>query len=408
MRNIAIGIAACLLQACLCGQLSAQVPDETVPENARRAGPVRFLPAIVFAGPGVDTNVFDQYDQPRQDWTARVAPKSDWWMRMGRGSLTAYTTLEYVHFAKYESQRSLNGEVKAKLAVSLGHFIPYLSAGYLSTRDRPGYEIDVRARRIEDGAAVGSDFRISSRMTIGAWGSRSQLRYDEADQFLGTSLARALNRVTTGWHAEARRRVMSLTTVLVRAEGLQDRFDTSHYKDADSVSVKPGIQFKPAALLKGEALVGYRSFRPLNPLVPEFKGLVASLELAWVHSATRIGVRMSRDIEYSFVPTEPYYLLTDIAPIITQMITRNWDVSAGAAWQRLAYEVLATPGGTTLPGAGRTDKGFRAAAGFGRSFGDTLRIGFEASYYERRSLYPGLASYEKLLAGVSVRYGLKP
>ncbi len=402
VNRISVVLLACLLHVCLAGRVLAQDTEDPGASARFRLGPVRFTPTLTFAGPGVDTNVFNEFDQPKQDWTARANPKADWYLRMGRGQLTLSTGVEYQYFAKYDNQRSLNTDNNAKLSFLLGRFTPFVSGSYMNARMRPSYEIDIRARQIGDGASLGSEVRVLNRTTLMLSASRSFVRFDRNDTFLGTSLSDALNRQTDLGRAEVRQRLSSLTTFVVRADATKDRFVVSHFRDSDSTAVMPGLQFKPSALIKGEAFVGYRSFRPLDPAVPRYKGLVASLDLAWVHSGTRLALRLGRDISYSFDSTQPYYLLTDTSVRITQMIGTTWDADGLVGWQRLAYQQNAAS--AEAP----NDSGFHAGGSVGRWFGRNLRLGFEVNEFQRHAGLAGLQDYHSVQAGFSVKYGLKP
>lgn len=393
----------CLLQVCLAVPLSAQDVEDPSANARLRLGALRFTPTFVVAGPGLDTNVFNEIDEPKEDWTVRASPKSDWWLRMGRGSFSATTAVEYQYFAKYDNQRAWNTEDSARFAVSLGRFTPFVAGSYLNARQRPSYEIDVRARRREDGLSLGGEFRVLSRTTLVASASRSHVAFDRNDRFLGTALAEALNHRTNGSRLEARQRLSALTTFVVRGERTEDRFDSSTFRDADSTSVMSGFEFKPLALVSGKAFVGYREVRPVAPAVRDFKGVIASLNLAYSFSGSLLAVELGRDVVYSFEPAQPYYLLTDIRARFTQMITQDWDVQANITRQYLAYEQ-----GITAAAVARTDTAFNAGFGVGRWLGRNFRVGVEAALFERQSGLAALRDYRAIRAGLSVRYGLKP
>ncbi len=403
MTRVHAFVLASLLGVSLAGPLYAQDPDDPASSGRFHFGPVRFSPALTFVGPGVDTNVFNEVDNPKKDTTAKVAPSADWWLRTGPGLFTASTEVDYQHYFTYSSQRSWNTHDSGKFALRLGRVQPFVFGSYVNTRERPNYEISVRARYVESALGIGTELRLLSRTTLVASANRTTLRYDENDQIFGESLAYALDRKTDLVRLDVRHRLTSLTTFIVRAESQQDRFDQSHFRDADSVRVTPGFEFKPFALVSGSAYIGYRSFRPLEPAVPDYRGLVASVDLAYALSSTRFTGRFSRDVVYSYELREPYYLLNDVTFSVTQMITAAFDFGATFGHQGMDYQQLAP-----VVISGHKDNGFHAGATAGYWLGRTFRVGFDVDYYQRRSNLYAYRNYRSLVAGVSVKYGLKP
>lgn len=407
MTRIHAVVLSCLLGVFAAGPLSAQESEDPSANARFHVGPVRLSPAFTFVGPGIDTNVFNEIDNPKRDTTARFAPSSEWWLRTGPGMLALNTQVEYQHFVKYASQRSWNTQDSGRYSLKFGRVTPFVFGSYANTRARPNYEIVTRIRHTEDAVGVGTELRVLSKTSVVASASRTRLRYARNDDVYGASLSDALDRKTESVRVDLRQRLSSLTTFVVRAEHQQDRFDYSPFRDADSVRVTPGFEFKPFALISGNAFVGYRSFRPLDPRVPDFKGLVASLDLAYALPSTRFSARFSRDVVYSFEPTQPYYLLDDVTVGVTQMITGSFDVALNVGRQNLGYQELITPGVTSEFGQ-RNDKALHAGGGFGYWLGHTLRIGLDVDLYKRDSTFYADRNFRSWQAGLSVKYGLKP
>ena len=76
-------LAGFLLTSVLSASLSAQTQTLDDPiESARfQTGPIGLSPAIALTGFGVDTNVFNDFDDPRRDLTFTVSPMLDTWLR---------------------------------------------------------------------------------------------------------------------------------------------------------------------------------------------------------------------------------------------------------------------------------------------------------------------------------------
>jgi hypothetical protein len=47
-------------------------------------------------------------------------------MRLGRGVLSGESTLEYIHFQEYESQRSFGTTQRGRIAVPVGRLTPFV------------------------------------------------------------------------------------------------------------------------------------------------------------------------------------------------------------------------------------------------------------------------------------------
>ncbi|MGC4081068.1 MAG: outer membrane beta-barrel protein, partial [Vicinamibacterales bacterium] len=209
------------------------------------------------------------------------------------------------------------------------------------------------------------------------------------------------NRQSDTEEIQARVRLTPLTTFVVRAQAIQDRFDNALTRNADSVSIVPGFELRPEALISGEVFAGVRRFTTLSDAEPDYTGIVAHVRARYVLASTRVAINVSRDVAYSYETTLPYYTLTDAGLEITQLITGSWDLVARGSRQSLAYRTV-TPDLTPE----RTDTGWMAGAGIGYRIGETLRIGVDVNDYTRTVNGNEARSYRGLRAGASISYGL--
>jgi hypothetical protein len=122
----------------------------------------------------------------------------------------------------------------------------------------------------------------------------------------------------------------------------------------------------------------------------------------YIHGATRLSVKVNRDLAYSYELTQPYYALTDLGLVITQRITKVWDVVGRGGLQTLEYQKLQS----VLTPNVRTDTIRQYGAGVGYRLGQTLRLGFDAVQYRRQSSELALREYDGLRFGASISYGL--
>ena len=367
-------------------------------------GPVAVNPRIQLANLGVDTNVFNEpSDQnPKKDFTFTVAPAADVWMRMGRSRLLLNVREDLVWFQKYESERSANASYNVDWLLSLNRLRVDLSPRYLSTHDRPGYEIDARTKRTEYGGQATIELRAFSKTFIGATGSTNSVDFDSNATFDGVNLREALNRTVQTGGVSVRHPLTPLTSIIVTATREQSRFEFSPLRDSDSTAVSGGVTFDPFALIKGSARVGYRNFHPLSPGLPDFTGLTASGDLSYtLLGTTRFGVQFTRDVQYSYEINQPYYLQTGVGGSLTQQVAGPFDVMARAGAQRLAYRDRA---GAFIPTANRIDHVRNFGGGIGYHFARDVRWGLNVDTYHRTSDL-NARQYDALRYGTSVTYG---
>ena len=168
------------------------------------------------------------------------------------------------------------------------------------------------------------------------------------------------------------------------------------------------MKFDPVALLKGTATFGYRDFRPLVPSVPRYKGSTAAADLTYVApTATKITVKATRDVQYSYDVNQPYYLQTGANVELMQRLFGPVDVVGRAGLARLDYRTRLDANVAnveTVPIPNRSDTVQAYGGGVGYHAGKALRVGFNVDQQKRKSRL-ALSQYEGLRFGTSVTYG---
>jgi len=403
LRIVVVVFVLVLRAMTVCASAQEAQELEQLDEQHRfRLGPLRFTPSIEVTSLGVDDNVFNEAVDPKSDTTGAVGPAIDLSMRVGRSRLSGKLSGQYLYFKTYKNQRTWNTADSLKWEVPLGRLTPFVSGNYTNTKNRPGYEIDSRVHLRTTGGGLGTTVRLSGITSLVLAGGRSELAFDDDEVFLGSNLAKALNRRTDAEQMQLRFKLTSLTTFVIVGEALQDRFTFDRTRNANSIKVLPGFELRPAALISGRVFVGVRQFDALNTNIPDYTGPIASVEAAYVAGFSRLNVTVNRDLAYSYDVTEPYYALTDVRLGITERLGRGWDLVASAGRQLLDYRQLAS----VAPAVDRTDTIQQYGAGAGYRVGRTLRLGVEALYYRRRSSHLAIFTFDGLRLGASVSYGL--
>lgn len=386
--------------------VSAQQEQAPDPGAAARYrfGPLRFTPSISLTSLGVDNNVFNEAVNPKQDTTAAFGPGVDLWMRFGRSRLAGRAAVQYLYFDRYSTERAWNRIYDLKWDVPLARLTPFVTGSYANTKNRPGYEIDSRVRQASQSVGIGTDLKASPRTILRFSGRRGMVVYDDTATFQNSALAAELNQRVDVEQFMIRHALTSLTTFVVNAEALQDRFDSNRLRNANSIRVLSGFEMKTAALISGRVFVGYRRFEPLEEdLVPAFQGPVAQVDATLIARATRLNATISRDVAFSYQPTQPYYALTDYGLTLTERLGRSWDIVASGSQQSLDYQRTKAALPDRPPQADRIRQ---YGLGTGYRLGKTMRFGVEGVYYRRRSTDSLVNEYEGLRVGAAISYGL--
>jgi hypothetical protein len=407
---------ALLLVAVLAESAAAQgSPDPTVarpnapPEPHFVLGPVGISPAFSISEVGVDSNVFNSGTRRESDFTATLNPAVNVVTRMGLVRFSGQAALGLVFYNRFKAQQAVNGTYQGDAEMELSRIRPWVSVTYARTRTRPGFEIDLRARRTEPRVSVGSEVRLSGRTWFDFAYRHASFSFDEGQTFVEADLRTKLNRTAEAWSGTMRFAATPLTTLVAIGELERIRFGFSPLRDADSIRVMPGFEFNPDALVRGRAYAGFRRFKPLVPGVPAYAGVVAAVEVSsTVHATTKLDVRVSRDVSFSFEDATPYYVSTGAALVVTQRLAGPFDMRASGGVDRLRYRSIegASAPLTALDSSSfeRTDTVLAFGGGLGYHLGETARIGANVEYADRSSNAALANPYDRLRIYGSLNY----
>lgn len=396
---------------CLASLLAARAvvaqPEDDPRKTARlRLGPVYLTPSLTLRDFGVDTNVFNQAGQAKQDFTFTIGPKVDAWLPIARRALVrASTVVDFVYFHTFGSERSVNPSVAVRPEIYFNRLTVFAEGSHLNTRERPSFEIDARSRRTEGAVKAGVDVRLFRKVAVELAGSQSAIRFDADAVFLGTYLSEVLNRDVRAASLALRYRYSPLATFVVQGEAATERFLESPERDSDSARMVVGVELRPRALISGSAYLGVRRFFGLHPELPDFRGFAASVGLGYtLRGMTQFGFTADRDVSYSFDRLQPYYIRQGAGVSVRQALGRRFDVMVGV--QRHAYRYRRLLSVTVPQGDGpQVDVTRNLSASVGFLPNRDMRIGIGAAYWDRASNVQALRDYRGLRAGLSVAYG---
>src|SRR4051812_47122136 len=205
--------------------------------TALRLGPVFLSPSIALRDVGVDSNIANDPDHPRQDFTLTAQPRLRAAMPLGATQLSGALSVGFVYYATYKDQQSINRRYEGRFETTTSRLRPFVAATFSHARERAGYEIDARVLRREASLSPGAELRLTSVTSLYGSYRRTSERYDDEERFLGTALAEQLDQASDVATAGARFAVSPLTTVSVAIERQQDRFEDSPFRDSDSLRI---------------------------------------------------------------------------------------------------------------------------------------------------------------------------
>jgi hypothetical protein len=395
-------VRAMALMFSLCARsVAAQSEPSLTAVPPIQAGPVALYPTIVLRDVGIDSNVFNDSMEPKDDFTFTVNPGLR--ASLGRGPVRfiGKTSAGFVYYQTYTDQQSTNGEFQGRMETTSPRIRPFASAGWFQTSDRSGYEIDARASRAQSSFTAGIDFEVTAVTALTAWARRDRQTYADGEKFMGVDLASQLDYTTHLAAAGAKFAVTPITTLTVAVELQQDRFDTSPLRDADSWRVAPTLQFGVDAAITGQVSAGYRDFNPRDPQLPPFRGFIMSAGTSYtLLGVTRFDVQANRDVMYSFEAEHPYYLASGGFLTVSQRIGGPFDLIGLGGRQRLRYQDV---GGAQLDGVETIST---LGAGLGIRIGEHLRVTVTYDRTERNSTESSGRDYERRRVLSSVSYGL--
>lgn len=366
-----------LLPATAGAQLVA--PRETAPLTL---GPVSLYPQVRMIDSGKDSNVFRDSANPQEDYTATVSSRVLGVAKFGSNELLFSSGSDYVWFQRFASERSNNANYAARLNLAVSRFEPFIGASYLVAHSRPSPEIDARVRRIERAAQAGGALHIADRTAIIASARLEYASYDDGAVFDGVALGESLNRTGRVFSGGIRYELTPLTTLSVTGDYGEDVFPDSHRRDAKSYSINPALVFSSDAAIRGQVSVGFESFRPKDAALGERRGAVYAAALTWtMFGRTTVGLQGSRNIGYSYLDTEQYYLWTTAHIDVTQPVFGPVDIVGDVEWDRLEY---LSPGGRRSLSGQRIQMN-RGGGGVGVSLGRGVRMTLTADRINRNS-----------------------
>ena len=376
---------------------TAQTVEDIRSQATARAGPLYLRPSFSLERLGIETNVFGR-PEPQRDYVVSVAPRVEAWLPFQRRAVVSTTfTAGADWYAEHAGERSFNPEVRSQIDLPWRRVTLSAGGGWLRTRRRPDFEIDVRSNRFAHDAHAGAAVQVLSRLSLDVEGRQRVIGFD-ADAFLeGTYLSETLNRRERSAVASLRWRRTALTTFVLASEVRGVRFLRSPERDNDNVIVTAGAELHPRALVSGSGRVGVRRFRALGAAVEDISRLVGEAELSFrIGGGAAATFSAERDISYSFERASPFFVVGSYGLAVTRSLGDRFDLSSRIIRSLYDYQTA---------GRGR-DVRWNVIAEVGYRLNPATRAGFEAGWVRGDSTTRALRRYRGVVLGFVFDYDI--
>lgn len=386
------------LTACASSAIAQEPPDERAPVQL---GPIGLRPRLVFSDVGIDSNVFNESVDPKNDFTLTASPTLEATFRARHLRLMYTSGGDFVYYRTYSTERSANRSFVLRADLDFTRMRLFGSFGAQQTRARMNSEVDARASRNPRSYSAGGTVKVFSRSTLGVTLRRDQNTFDPDEQFRGVNLATVFNNDLDVIEGTAGLELTPLTSLALVVSSERSRFDFSPLRDSNTLRIAPTIIFSPLGLITGTASVGYRRFDGKDPSLPDYSGLVASGSVSvLLANRFKVDATFTRDVRYSFEEQQPYYLVTGGRGTVTTQLAGGFDVRVTGGRESLAYRNLGVSAPTGL------DRFIVYGAGIGYRIGTRARLGVDAEHSRRSSDRTADRGFEKNRVFGSLSWGV--
>jgi hypothetical protein len=361
-------------------------------------------PTLELRNIGVDTNVYNENaPDPTKDFVLTAVPIVVAVVGPPRASLGIRSETQFAYFANQVSERSVNEDLTVSARGRFGRFSPSAEYSYLNTRERLSFEIDARARHVENRGTVGVAFALTPKISVDTHGEFWRLEFDGDEVFDSYGLAAELNRESVTLGGGMTYRATPLTSLVVSGDASTIRFDEASFRDTDTRQLLFGVELNPRALISGSGRVGYQNFRPLNAAVPAFDGVVGAATLSYrLRPTTSIGFTFDRRTDFSYAILEPYYVREGYGLSVLRRLPAQWDIALSATRTSHRYLRLLRPEDDNVQG--HRERLVDLGATLGYDIGPRTRTTVGLAYQIRYSDFD-VRGYHGARLGASVVYG---
>lgn len=390
----------------LMATMSTGAPSAAYAQDEARfvSGPLAWTPVFQLREAGIDSNVFNASEDPKEDTVGTASSQVNSVLTLGVLQASTQGSLEYQYFERYKSERGLNRRMSSHLEFPVARFSPNATVTWAHLKERSGSEIDVRAPRTDLSYVLGIQMKLTSRVAVTATGGKLKSTYESGYTFRGVDIANQLDRETLLGTASTKVALTPLTSLVFDASVGRDQFQFRPDAATDNIRGNIGVEFAPDAVIRGRASVGYHSLRPRvrgvsDATMGAFEGVTSATELGYtLLGVTRFAGRFSRDSNYSISINQPIYVSTAGGLDILQTLFGPVDLTVRAGREQLKYR-------ETVLASGHTDVADALGGGLSIRVGSGAVVALLYDNSERRSTAGRQFEYNRRRIYTTVTYG---
>lgn len=360
------------------GPVTSSLTDTEPTTGVLSWGPLKLAPGITISQIGVDSNIFHEKENPKEDFIAAGRPDLAVFTQTRFIKLSTYVGADYTYFHKYVDERSFGYGVRGRVDILLSRLFPFLAYGETKARERPNSEVDTRADSVKKEMTAGLGFRLSENASIYSSVSRQPTKYQESFEE-GVDLGQSLNRYTDDYSGGLRTALTPLTTITMRGGYREDTFDADPTRNTHATYVQATFDFAPQAVVTGSATIGYQNMEADDPKIEPYRGITGAVTLSYpLLEIGRFNFVTERSTEYSFDVAEAYFVSTAFNLAYSQRLAGSWDLQVSG---RKALSDYGFREGTQP----RRDTIDTLSGGLGYNLANRTRLALSYEYSRRRS-----------------------
>lgn len=341
-------------------------------------GPFKLAPGIVVRELGWDSNVFDEATDPKEDYVAAILPDLAIFSRTRFVKLSGYGGGEFVYYRTYESERSRGYSMRGRIDLLLSRMRPFVAGGESVSRTRPNGEIDTRADLKGSEVSGGFAFELGAHSTAYVAAYETATRFRDAFEE-GVELGQSLNRNVREYSGGVKTDLTPLLALTVSGSHSEERFQSSPLRDTKSWLGTAGIKIGVEAVVSGVASISYRDFKPVDPLVRRYRGIIGTIGMAYPFMEVgRFSLVGNRSIEHSFDESEGYFIENTVSLSYTHRLVGAIDAQVRGSKSFFDY-------GFREGSPARQDQLDVVSGGLGYNLRNRTRVSVNYEYSRRRS-----------------------